>query len=72
MLNTQTTLFSDEDALAQVRVSRFLAIVALYRALGGGWDLGSDDIGPHPAQAIHRENAAHPATAIIPHPEHAA
>jgi NodT family efflux transporter outer membrane factor (OMF) lipoprotein len=37
VLNTQTTLFGDEDTLAQVRVSRFLALVALYKALGGGW-----------------------------------
>ena len=66
VLNTQTTLFGDEDALAQVRVSRFLAVVALYRALGGGWDLGSDQIGPHPARLLH------PATALVPHPEHAA
>jgi NodT family efflux transporter outer membrane factor (OMF) lipoprotein len=37
VLNTQTTLFGDEDTLAQVRVSRFLALVSLYKALGGGW-----------------------------------
>jgi len=36
-LNTETTLFNDQDTLAQVRVSRFLASVSLYRALGGGW-----------------------------------
>jgi NodT family efflux transporter outer membrane factor (OMF) lipoprotein len=37
VLNTETTLFNDQDSLAQVRVSRFLASVSLYRALGGGW-----------------------------------
>ncbi len=37
VLNTQTTLFGDEDTLAQARVSRFLALVSLYKALGGGW-----------------------------------
>jgi NodT family efflux transporter outer membrane factor (OMF) lipoprotein len=37
VLNTQTTLFNDEDALAQVRIARFEAIVSLYKALGGGW-----------------------------------
>ncbi len=37
VLNTQTTLFGDQDTLAQVRIARFEAIVALYRALGGGW-----------------------------------
>ncbi len=37
VLNTQTTLFGDEDTLAQVRIARFQAVVSLYRALGGGW-----------------------------------
>ena len=36
-LQAQSTLFSDLDTLAQVRETRFLALVALYRALGGGW-----------------------------------
>ncbi len=36
-LQAQTTLFSDLDFLAQVRLSRFQALVALYKALGGGW-----------------------------------
>ena len=39
VLNTQTTLFGDEDTLAQVRVARFLALVSLYKALGGGWTI---------------------------------
>jgi NodT family efflux transporter outer membrane factor (OMF) lipoprotein len=39
VLNTQTTLFGDQDTLAQVRVSRFAALVSLYKALGGGWDV---------------------------------
>jgi outer membrane protein, multidrug efflux system len=36
-LQAQTTLFTDLDLLAQVRESRFLALVSLYKALGGGW-----------------------------------
>ena len=28
-----------EDTLAQVRVNRFLSLVSLYKALGGGWSL---------------------------------
>lgn len=36
-LNTETTLFNDLDTLAQVRLARFLALVDLYKALGGGW-----------------------------------
>jgi NodT family efflux transporter outer membrane factor (OMF) lipoprotein len=39
VLNTQTTLFSDQDTLAQVRIARFEALVALYKALGGGWSV---------------------------------
>jgi NodT family efflux transporter outer membrane factor (OMF) lipoprotein len=37
VLNTQTTLFGDQDTLAQVRLARFTALVSLYKALGGGW-----------------------------------
>ena len=39
-LNTQTTLFNDLDALTQVRLARFQALVNLYKALGGGWKAG--------------------------------
>ncbi|MEJ1977320.1 MAG: efflux transporter outer membrane subunit [Acetobacteraceae bacterium] len=37
VLNTQTTLFSDQDALAQARLVHFQALITLYKALGGGW-----------------------------------
>ncbi len=36
-LQAQTTLFSDLDLLAQVRLARFQALLSLYKALGGGW-----------------------------------
>lgn len=39
VLNTETTLFNDLDALAQVRIARFLNLVSLYKALGGGWSI---------------------------------
>jgi NodT family efflux transporter outer membrane factor (OMF) lipoprotein len=39
-LNTESTLFSDLDQLTQVRLSRFLALVNLYKALGGGFQIG--------------------------------
>lgn len=39
-LNTQTTLYNDLDALTQVRLARFQALVNLYKALGGGWKAG--------------------------------
>ena len=36
-LNTQTTLYSDLDALTQIRLARFQALLNLYKALGGGF-----------------------------------
>ena len=39
VLTTQTSLFNSQDTLAQIRLARLQAIVALYQALGGGWDL---------------------------------
>jgi multidrug efflux system outer membrane protein len=37
VLTTETTLFNDEDTLAQVRLARAQALLNLYKALGGGW-----------------------------------
>jgi NodT family efflux transporter outer membrane factor (OMF) lipoprotein len=37
LLNTQQTLFQAQDTLIQVRLARFLGIVSLFQALGGGW-----------------------------------
>lgn len=37
VLNTQKTLFSAQDALAQARLGQLQANVGLYKALGGGW-----------------------------------
>jgi NodT family efflux transporter outer membrane factor (OMF) lipoprotein len=37
VLNTQSTLFSAEDALVQVRFAHLQALVQLFNALGGGW-----------------------------------
>ena len=37
LLNTQETLFTAEDLLAQVRLARLLAAISLFQALGGGW-----------------------------------
>ncbi len=41
VLNVETTLFNDLSTLAQVRLARFQALIALYKALGGGWQLPS-------------------------------
>ncbi len=45
-LQAQTTLFSDLDALAQIRLSRFTALIDLYKALGGGWSRGDVIVPP--------------------------
>jgi len=37
LTQTQQTLFTAQDTLAQVRLSRLQAVVTLYQALGGGW-----------------------------------
>jgi NodT family efflux transporter outer membrane factor (OMF) lipoprotein len=37
VLNTQTALFTAEDALVQVRFAHLQALVQLFNALGGGW-----------------------------------
>src|SRR5262249_21560998 len=37
LLQTQQTLFAAQDLLAQIRLARLQAVVALYQALGGGW-----------------------------------
>jgi multidrug efflux system outer membrane protein len=34
---TETTLFQNEDILAQVRLAHFQAATSLYQAIGGGW-----------------------------------
>ena len=42
VLNTQRTLFGEQDALVLVRLTRLQAIVSLFQALGGGWVLPED------------------------------
>jgi outer membrane protein, multidrug efflux system len=37
LLNTETSLFTAEDALAQAKYGHLQALVSLYQALGGGW-----------------------------------
>jgi outer membrane protein TolC len=39
VLNTQSALFQAETTLAQVRLTRTQAIVQLFQALGGGWQV---------------------------------
>jgi len=42
VLNTQRTLFTEQDQLVLVRLTRLQAIVSLFQALGGGWVLPDD------------------------------
>ena len=51
VLTNQNTLFTAQNSLVLVRVSRFQAIVSLYKALGGGWDPTRDIV------AIEAEDA---------------
>jgi NodT family efflux transporter outer membrane factor (OMF) lipoprotein len=39
VLQAQQTLFSTQDSLIQIKLSRLQSGVGLYRALGGGWDV---------------------------------
>src|SRR3984957_862473 len=39
LLSTETALFSARDALAQAKYAHLQALVSLYQALGGGWQL---------------------------------
>jgi multidrug efflux system outer membrane protein len=41
VLEAEQQLFPAEDALAQTRRDQLLAVVDLYKALGGGWDLSN-------------------------------
>ena len=42
VLNTQRTLFGEQDRLVLVRLTRLQAIVSLFQALGGGWVVPDD------------------------------
>jgi NodT family efflux transporter outer membrane factor (OMF) lipoprotein len=50
LTQTQQTLFTAQDTLAQIRLARLQAIVQLYQALGGGWS-PPDRAPPPPAPA---------------------
>jgi len=39
VLQAQTALYAAQDSLAQARQARFLALVDLFKALGGGWNV---------------------------------
>ena len=41
LLNTQATLYGDQDTLAAVRLTHFQALINLYKAVGGGFTTSS-------------------------------
>ena len=47
VLDAEQALFPSENALAQTQRDQLLAVVNLYKALGGGWNL-KDDQWNHP------------------------
>ena len=53
VLDSDRQLFESELRLTQDRANEFLAVIALYRALGGGWQT-QDDPGTLPRQNISK------------------
>jgi multidrug efflux system outer membrane protein len=47
----QNSLFPAQLNLAAVRAERYLALISLYRALGGGWQVPKDEAAAAPAAA---------------------
>jgi outer membrane protein, multidrug efflux system len=45
VLDSDRQLFESELRLTQDRANEFLAVIALYRALGGGWQTGMEPVG---------------------------
>jgi multidrug efflux system outer membrane protein len=43
VLESEQQLFPSEDALAQTQRDQLVAVVSLYKALGGGWNLKDED-----------------------------
>lgn len=65
VLSAQRQLFLSEDALAQSEANVSTSLVALYKALGGGWGLedGSEPIGPPESRAVVVVPPSEPTTA---------
>jgi NodT family efflux transporter outer membrane factor (OMF) lipoprotein len=63
VLQAETTLFNDQDILAQVRLARFQALLNVYKALGGGW---VEPSGPIPDQFPGLEPGTLPGGVALP------
>jgi len=49
VLEAQQQLFPAENNLAQTQLDRLTAVIQLYKALGGGWNLPDEDWGANPS-----------------------
>ena len=43
VLDAEQSLFPSENALAQTQRDQLIAVVSLYKALGGGWNLKDEE-----------------------------
>ncbi|QCP54144.1 efflux transporter outer membrane subunit [Trinickia violacea] len=66
VLDAQESYLRDDDALNRAKRDRALAAVALYRALGGGWQAGADDTAIAQKNGGRREPAPQAALAATP------
>jgi outer membrane protein, multidrug efflux system len=69
VLEAQQLLFPAESALAHSELQQRLAVVQLYKALGGGWQLSNDAFNAGPPPAPHRAiPTTAPATSPLDYP----
>lgn len=59
VIQAQQELFPAEDELAQVQQAQLVAVVNLYKALGGGWNLTDDQFRRHADGALPRKEQDH-------------
>ena len=52
LLQTQQTLFTAQDVLAQAQFDRLTAAVSLFQALGGGWQKPKEEVAETPAKGL--------------------
>ena len=58
LLQTQQTLFTAQDVLAQAQFDRLTAVVSLFQALGGGWQKPKEDGPPPPEKGLQSPESA--------------
>jgi len=63
VLNAQRSLFASEDALVQSNRATATSLIAVYKALGGGWEDGQSK--PEPTMPAHGAKSATAPTAAV-------